>query len=310
MADCKPLAELLASWGGAVVPARVNFADGEWSKSSIKGWPSKASSNRTEWRSDWFTWGANWWVAVCPRVGGLIALDLDGPEAVEVFLEAKMSDLAWTGEELVYETPGHGGGMHIWWRWPPEMKAFSRLVATLPAGGEVDLRGEAGFVLMAGAPRPDLPDGARYTIIQRPGDSGPPPAPPMLHEWVQSLGPSTLENAPVHSGKQLEPGTLAKLAEVQGGKIKQDRHSTLFRVCAWLRVRKDFNTFETLASELWRLTETHFEIEGEEEHWMNECVRVARNARAYTEERDRQQLEAAAAGMRALGLTPPEKPKT
>jgi hypothetical protein len=117
-----------------------------------------------------------------------------------------------------------------------------------------------------------------------------------------SLGPSVQEDAPVHAGKQLSPDGLLKQATAQGGKIRQDRHSTLFRTCSWLRVRKDFSTFETLAAELWRLTEAHFEIEGEETHWMNECVRVAKNARAYTEARDKAQTEAAEATMRALGL--------
>lgn len=306
MAECVSMARRLASWGGAVVPARVNFADGAWSKSSIKGWPSRASSDPADWRPDWFTWGGNWWVATCPRVGGLVAMDLDGPEAVSAFEEARaIGHLPWTDDELVYSTPGHGGGMHVWWRWPSSLPAFSRLVAELPAGGEVDLRGEAGFVLMYNAPRPDLPDGARYEIVQPPGHNGPPPAPLGLQDWVESLGPSVREDAPVHAGKQLDPAVLAKM-----GRVTHDRHSTLFRICSWLRVRKDFNTFETLAAELWRLTEAHFEIEGEEEHWQNECIRVARNARKYTEERDKEQTEMAAAGMRALGLIPPGTPKT
>lgn len=301
MSDCRLLAETIAGWGGAVVPARVMFTEDSWSKTSIKGWPSKASSNPADWRADWFSWGGNWWVACCPRIGGLVALDLDGPEAIEVF-----KDFLTTGDELMYTTPGHGGGMHVWWRWPSTLPVFSRLVAQLPAGGEVDLRGEAGFVLMCGAPRPDLPDGARYEMIQRPPPGGPPPAPPGLQEWVRSLGPSVMEDAPVHQGKQLSPEAVAKLAFGQGGKITLDRHSTLFRACSWLRVRKDFNTFETLATELWRIVSVYFDMGEEgEDHWMTECVRVAKNARAYTEERDQLQMEATRRGMALLGLEPP-----
>jgi hypothetical protein len=306
MPNCRLLAETLASWGGAVVPARVMMSEGSWTKASIRSWPTKASSNPADWRGDWFTWGGTWWVAVCPRVGGLVCLDLDGPEAVEVFRESRaIGQLCWTNEELVYTTPGHGGGMHVWWRWPTSLPAFSRLVATLPAGGEVDLRGEAGFVLMCGAPRPDLPDGARYGIEQRPPSGGVPPAPSGLREWVMSLGPHVAEDAPVHQGKQLSPESLAKLAK--GDKIQTDRHSTLFRVCSWLRVRRDFNTFEALAAELWRLAETYIDF-GEEgpDHWMNECIRVARNARAYTEARDKAQAEAAARSLELLGLSPPK----
>lgn len=307
MAECRDLALELARWGGAVVPARVAMHDGEWSKSSVKGWPTKASSNPSAWRADWFTWGGTWWVAVCPRVGGLVAMDLDGPEAVAVFEEDRANMVfPWTDEELVYTTPGHGGGMHIWWRWPHNLPAFSRLVATLPAGGEVDLRGEAGFVLIAGAPRPDLPEGARYELKQRPSREGPPLAPPWLQRWVKSLGPSVAEDAPVHQGKQLSPQGLVSLAASQGGRVKADRHSTLFRVCSWLRVRREFNTFEALAAELWRLVETYFDT-GEEgaEHWENEAIRVSKNARAYTETRDKEQVEAAARAMEALGLAPP-----
>jgi hypothetical protein len=307
--DCRLLAETLASWGGAVVPARVHTDGSEWFKASIKGWPARASSDPSQWREDWFTWGGNWWVAVCPRVGGLVALDLDGPEAIAVFKDAWASgDLPWHGEELVYTTPGHGGGMHVWWRWPTTLAPFSRLVATLPAGGEVDLRGEAGFVLMCGAPRPDLLDGARYAMVQKPDPGGPPPAPPELRDWVMSLGPHVAEDAPVHQGKQLSPEGLARVAEQQGGRVTHDRHSTLFRVCSWLRVRRDFNTFETLATELWRLTETHFDTGAEgADHWQNECVRVARNARAYTEARDAAQAEAAQVSIAALGLGPPRR---
>jgi hypothetical protein len=306
MPDCRLLAETIASWGGAVVPARVNMHGTEWTKSSIKGWPARASSDPSQWREDWFTWGGTWWVACCPRFGGLVALDLDGPEAIDAYLHSDPELVPHNGDELIYKTPGHGGGMHVWWRWPPTLAPFSRLVATLPAGGEVDLRGEAGFVLMAGAPRPDLPPGAAYEIVQRPDPGPPPPAPPGLRDWVMSLGPSVAEDAPVHQGKQLSPEGLVRLAESQGGRVQHDRHSTLFRVCSWLRVRKDFNTFELLATELWRLVETHFNMGEEgEDHWQQECVRVAKNARAYTEERDQMQMEAAAASLRALGLAPP-----
>jgi hypothetical protein len=115
-----------------------------------------------------------------------------------------------------------------------------------------------------------------------------------------------MEDAPVHQGKQISPEALAKIAYGQGGRVKIDRHSTLFRVCAWLRVRKDFSTFETLATELWRLVGVYFDMGEEgEDHWMNECVRVAKNARAYTEERDKAQMESAMRGMQLLGLAPP-----
>jgi hypothetical protein len=298
------MAERVASWGGSVVPARVFQTAGEWGKASIKQWPSRASSDPARWRPDWFSWGGDWWVACCPRVGGLVCLDLDGPEAVQAFSGA-FPHIKLTGTELIYTTPGHGGGMHVWWRWPPSLAPFSRLVAQLPGGGEVDMRGEAGFVLLCGAPRPDLPDGARYEVVSNPGREGPPPAPEGLRDWVASLGPSVAEDAPVHQGKQLSPEGLARMAQQQGGRVTSDRHSALFRVCSWLRVRREYNTFETLAAELWRLVETHFEVGEEgEDHWMNECVRVARNARRYTEERDQAQMEAAQRAMEALGLAP------
>jgi hypothetical protein len=52
--------------------------------------------------------------------------------------------------------------------------------------------------------------------------------------------------------------------------------------------------------------EAHFDT-GDEgiEHWQNEVIRVSKNARAYTEARDRAQAEAAKTALEALGIAPP-----
>jgi hypothetical protein len=68
----------------------------------------------------------------------------------------------------------------------------------------------------------------------------------------------------------------------------------LFRAASYLRVRAGTRTFETLAAALWELVQAHFDTEGEEEHWEQETLRIARNASRYTEARDRAQTEAAA----------------
>ena len=233
MSDCRPLAELIASWGGSVVPARVVFDGGSWTKSSIRGWPQKASRVPGRWPENWFHWGGAWHVALCPRHGGLVAMDLDGEHAIDIARQAVRDGvIPWDPPPLAYRTPGHGGGMHVIWRWPASLPAFSRLTAALPGGGEVDMRGESGFLLLVGAPRPDVP-GGRYEMVSRPGDEGPPPAPDGIMDWVRSLGPSTAVDAPIHQGRQLDPDELPALAASQGGRLTHDRHTTLFRLASY-----------------------------------------------------------------------------
>jgi hypothetical protein len=301
--SCRELALAVSGWGGAVVPARVNYGDDGWHKGSIKGWPAKASADPANWRHDWFSWGGTWHVALCPRVGGLIALDLDGEEAIGLLREAvALTQVPWddSSPPLIYRTPGHGGGMHIVWRWPRDLPAFSRRVVTTASGAQVDLRGEGTFLLLFGAPRPDVADDATYELVSRPGEGGPPPMPMQVIPWMESLGDINIEAAPSLGAKQLSPEGLAKLAAAQGGLVKADRHVTLFRVASYLRVRRGTRTFEALAAELWRLVEEHFYTEGEEEHWQSEVIRVSKNASRYTTERDAEQAKAAEAWARAF----------
>lgn len=300
MADCRALAEEVASWGGSVVPARVNYADGGWHKGSIRGWPAKASRNPTRWPADWFSWQGNWHVALCPRTGGLVALDCDGPEAVDALRAGARGRPWWDPPPLAYTTPGHGGGLHAIWRWPADLPTFSRMVVTLPGGGQVDLRGEGTFLLLLGAPRPDLFEGAAYELVSRPGEGGPPPLPPDFVPWMESLGGMNRGDAPSLQVKQAPPERVAAIAAEQGGRISVDRHTTLFALASYLRVRAGTRTFETLATALWAEVEAHFQIEGEEDHWQQEVLRVARNASRYTRERDLLQLEAAEAALAAL----------
>jgi hypothetical protein len=298
MADCRALAETVASWGGAVVPARVNWADGGWHKGSVRGWPAKASSDPRSWPdTSWFTWGSNWWVALCPRQGGLVAVDCDGQAAVDLLREAvAIGQVPWDDGDtpLTYRTPGHGGGLHLVYRWPPGLPAFSRRVVTTAEGAQIDLRGEGTFLLLCGAPRPDVGPDARYEMVSRPGEHGPPPLPDGFPEWMDSLGDVNVEAAPSLGAKQLSPEGLARMAAAQGGRLRADRHVALFRVASHLRVQRGTRTFEALATELWRLVEANMDIDGEEEHWQEECIRVARNAAEYTRKRDEMQVQAAA----------------
>ncbi len=129
-------------------------------------------------------------------------------------------------------------------------------------------------------------------MVSRPGDEGPPPAPDGIMDWVRSLGPSTAVDAPIHQGRQLNPDELPALAASQGGRLTHDRHTTLFRLASYLRVRSGTRTFETLAAKLWELCSGVFDLGEEgEEYWMQECVRVAKNAAAYTAERDQREME-------------------
>jgi hypothetical protein len=287
-----------------VVPARVNSdGGGGFYKGSIKGWPARASSDPAKWPDGWFTWGGDWWAALCPRAGGLVALDLDGPEAVNTFRRGvKQGEFDWPAEPpLAYRTPGHGGGMHFVWRWPPGLPPFSRKVLTIEKGGQIDLRGEGTFLLLCGAPRPDLPAGARYEVVMRPLNSGPPQIPVNVVAWMEELpGVVTTEEAPSLDVRQASPAQIEKMAAAQGGRIRVDRHTALFALASYLRVRQGTRTFEQLATALWQALELHFEIEDEVEHWQSEAIRVARNASKYTEERDRLQREAATSGLRAL----------
>lgn len=297
MAECRLLMETVAEWGGAVVPARVLFQDGGFTKSSIKSWPARATPDKSMWPPEWGHWGGTWWAALCPRTGGLVALDLDGEEAIEAYRTAiRVDPSLWPEGALAYRTPGHGGGMHVVWRWPRDLPAFSRMVVTLECGGQVDLRGESTFLLLYGAPRPDLPSGENlYQLISRPGEDGPPPAPEGLVPWMEVLSGSFYHQAgPTLEYKQMSPTEFKKMAKTQGGKITVDRHSALFSLASYLRVRSGTRTFETLAAELWKLAEIYIDYGQEgEESWQTETLRVARNASKYLEERDRQQMEAA-----------------
>lgn len=278
------------------MPARVFYTDGGWTKSSIKAWPRKASPNIASWPDGWFTWGGDWHVALCPRVGGLVALDCDGPEAVDALRQSiKRNELPWTGTEWAYRTPGHGGGMHVIWRWPTTLPSFSRCAVTLPDGGQLDLRGESTFLLLFGAPRPDVsPAGATYEVVSSPDPAvGPPDAPNELPLWLRKQGEILSLSASVDV-RQLSLADCLRMAEQQGGKIKTDRHTTLFRLASWWRVRDGGKTFEELASSLWNVVNAHFDLSEEgDDAWMKECVRVAQNAINYTKSRDEEQMAAA-----------------
>jgi hypothetical protein len=181
------------------------------------------------------------------------------------------------------------------------MNPFARKVLTLENGGQVDLRGEGTFLLLCGAPRPDLPAGAKYEVVSLPGGDALPLLPGGFEEWMASLpGIATAEDAPTLDVRQSSPEQIEKMAIAQGGKIKTDRHTALFALASYLRVRQGTRTFEQLATALWAALEQHFDIEDEVEHWQSEAIRVARNASKYTEERDRLQREAAASAMASL----------
>jgi hypothetical protein len=119
---------------------------------------------------------------------------------------------------------------------------------------------------------------------------------------MESLGAVEASERPSLQVRQISPESLALRAAAQGGRLRTDRHTALFAVASYLRVRRGTRTFEQLAAALWDLVERHFEIEGEQDHWQQEVLRVARNASRYTAQRDAAQAEAAEAALGALGL--------
>lgn len=129
------------------------------------------------------------WPGVVSGVNSCLVLDADGPKAVD-WLRECIGREGWTPGGLVYRTPGRGGGLHCVWSWPDYLGRDFRQAKVALEGGEVQIRGNGHWTLLAGAKRPD----GVYEIVEEPSlEGGPIKAPEkliraILRESVVSTG--------------------------------------------------------------------------------------------------------------------------
>jgi bifunctional DNA primase/polymerase-like protein len=188
------LAKLVASWGGRVVPA---FCTKSGEKIPLGGTWTETATRDVEQLERWWTERPWCWVGLVTGSDSLIAFDIDGPEGVDWF-RALCTREGWPSGCLAYKTPGRSGGMHCVLSWPDFLGRDFRQAKVYCGGGEVQLRGNGHFILLAGARRPDIPERVNnaYEIISEPmPGSGVGLAPErllraFLRESVVSVGPS------------------------------------------------------------------------------------------------------------------------
>lgn len=180
------MALTVASWGWRVAPG---FCSKAGEKVPLAGdWVNNATTDPDKLRAWWDARG--WlWPGVVSGVHSCIVLDCDRPSSVSWLRECASSE-GWPSGGLVYRTPGRGGGLHCLWTWPDYLgRDFRQAKVRLPDGGEIQIRGNGHWTLLAGAWRPD----GKYEIVEEPGESGPVTAPEglirkILAESVVSVG--------------------------------------------------------------------------------------------------------------------------
>jgi|SRR5688572_2780095 len=199
MDDCPGLQMALkvASWGWRVAPG---FCNKHGQKIPLMGdWVKNATTDPDKLRSVWAN--RSWlWPGVVSGVDSCLVLDCDGPASVD-WLRSLVASEGWTGGGLVYRTPGRGGGLHCVWSWPDFLKRdFSQAKVALE-GGEVQIRGNGHWTLLAGAKRPD----GVYEVLEVPDDVHGPLAAP------QGLIQAILRQSVVHTSSMV-PGDLVSLS--------------------------------------------------------------------------------------------------
>lgn len=180
------MAKVVASWGWRVAPG---FCSKAGEKIPLCGdWVNNATTDHKK-LEEWWSARSWLWPGVVSGVGSCLVLDCDGPKAVEWF-RALVAREGWTGGGLVYRTPGRGGGLHCVWNWPDFLGRDFRQSKVHVDGGEVQIRGNGHWTLLAGAKRPD----GVYEVLESPEDvQGPSTAPQgiiqaLLRESVVSVG--------------------------------------------------------------------------------------------------------------------------
>jgi hypothetical protein len=102
-----------------------------------------------------------------PRGSGLLVVDLDGPEAVDAWLEL--------GSGADTYTVSTGRGLHLYFEHP----GFYVGNSSGALGKKIDIRGDGGFVVGPGSPHAS---GTAYAVVD---DRAPAPAPGWLLEWFR-----------------------------------------------------------------------------------------------------------------------------
>lgn len=201
----------VASWGWRVAPG---FCSKQGEKIPLMGnWVTNATTDEVVLREAWAN--RSWlWPGVVSGVNSCLVLDCDGPEAVDWF-RALVAREGWIRGGLIYRTPGRGGGLHCVWNWPDFLGPDFRQAKVILEGGEVQIRGNGHWTLLAGARRPD----GVYEVLEVPDEiEGPTVAPKSLIQAV--LRESVVSTGRTVSGdlEELSPEEAWDLAPLSDGR--------------------------------------------------------------------------------------------
>lgn len=102
-----------------------------------------------------------------PRGSGIVVVDLDGPDAVDAWLELGGADDTYTVST--------GRGLHLYFQHPGFYVGNTKSIL----GPHIDTRGDGGFVVGPGSPHVS---GTSYAVVD---DRDPAPVPAWLLEWLR-----------------------------------------------------------------------------------------------------------------------------
>lgn len=156
------VARLIVGYGWKVVPG---FVASSGDKVPVAGgdWVRKATLDVGQLET-WWAERPYLWPGTVSGIGSSFVLDADGPAAVSWIRELASGPGCWNTGGLVYRTPGRGGGLHCVWNWPSWLERDFRQAKVRGVSGEVQLRGNGHWTLLAGARRKD----GEYTVVQEP----------------------------------------------------------------------------------------------------------------------------------------------
>lgn len=216
------MARLVVSYGWKVVPGFV-AASGDKIPVAGGDWVRKATLDVRQLET-WWGERPYLWPGTVSGIGSSFVLDADGPEAVAWVRSIASGSGCWNNGGLVYRTPGRGGGLHCVWNWPSWLAPDFRQAKVVGSTGEVQLRGNGHWTLLAGARRKD----GEYSVVSEP-EGGVSTEPP------RCLIDAILEQAVVSVGGSYGGSGLSEMSpeEAWEGAPWNDGRKNLLAAIAW-----------------------------------------------------------------------------